>query len=682
MSIREDFPHPTEHLRHVEIPLRDGTRLAARIWRPESAARRPVPAILEYIPYRKNDRTAQRDSLMHPYFAGHGYASVRVDLRGSGDSEGVLTDEYTQQELDDGVEVLEWLAAQDWCSGKVGMIGISWGGFNGLQIAAMQPPELGAVVTVCSTDDRYADDVHYMGGCLLGDNISWAEQMFAYNAMPPDPANVGERWRDMWLQRLEANEPWLITWLEHQHRDAYWKHGSICEDWSKVTTPVMAVSGWADGYSNSVFRLMKNLPGPRMGLVGPWSHKYPHIGVPGPAIGFLQECLRWWDRWLKDIDTGIEAEPMLRAWMQDSVPPTPRYDHRPGRWVGEAQWPSKRIEPQTWRLAPGGRLLREADAGAPDASANLGDVPFLSVKSPLSTGVFAGKWCSYSATPDLPSDQRQEDGGALVFDSDRLENAVEILGAAEIELEYEVDKPIGMVAIRLSDVDEDDRVTRITYAVRNLCHDGGHEHPHPIEPGERRRTHIKLNDIAQRFAAGHRIRIAISTSYFPLTWPAPEHAKLRVFTENCHLTLPTRPPDPKDRDITFEEVETADPHRVTQLGIPNHNWTVLYDLARGQHTLTVTDDNGMVQMDDADLLHSDCTVEEYSAKADDYGSARAQTRTRRVLRRSDWECTTQTRMLLTSDTEHFFLRAELDAWEGEVRVFSRNWDRKIRRRCV
>lgn len=682
MSVREDFPHPIEHHRHIEIPLQDGTRLAARVWLPKGADRRPVPAILEYIPYRRNDRTAQRDSLMHPYFAGHGYASVRVDLRGSGDSDGILSDEYAQQELDDGVEVLKWLADQDWCSGKVGMIGISWGGFNGLQIAAMQPPQLGAVITVCSTDDRYADDVHYMGGCLLGDNISWAEQMFAYNAMPPDPDNVGERWRDMWLERLEANEPWLITWLEHQHRDDYWKHGSICEDWSQVTTPVMAVSGWADGYSNSVFRLMKNLPGPRMGLVGPWSHKYPHIGVPGPAIGFLQECLRWWDRWLKDIDTGIESEPILRGWMQDSVAPTARYTHRPGRWVAEAEWPSPRIEQQAWRLASGGRLLRLDDTGSPDESTDLGDAPFLSVKSPLTTGVFAGKWCSYSATPDLPTDQRQEDGGALVFNSDRLENPVEIFGAAEIELEYEVDKPVAMVAIRLSDVDEDDRVTRVTYAVRNLCHDDGHEYPEPIEPHTRRRTRIKLNDIAQRFAAGHRIRVAISTSYFPLTWPSPESTKLRVFPENCQLVLPVRPADPEDDKIAFEKIETAPPHQVTQLGTPDHNWTVTYDLARGKHTLTVTDDNATVRMDDADLVHSDSTVENYSAKSDDFGSARARTLTRRVLNRGDWECTTQTSMLLTSDSEHFFLHAELDAWEGEVRIFSKNWDRKIKRRCV
>ena len=271
--------------------MADGIRLAARIWMPEDATTHPVPAILEYIPYRKRDSTRVRDALMHPYFAGHGYACVRADLRGSGDSEGLLQDEYLQQELDDGIEILRWLSRQPWCNGDVGMIGISWGGFNGLQIAALRPPPLKAVISVCSTDNRYSDDIHHMGGCLLGDNLSWASTMFAYNSCPPDPDVVGEQWRQMWLQRLQGSSLWLDTWLRHQRRDSYWRHGSICENYAAITCPVYAISGWADGYSNTVFRLLTHLQVPRKGLIGPWGHKYPHIGVPGPAIGFLQEAI-------------------------------------------------------------------------------------------------------------------------------------------------------------------------------------------------------------------------------------------------------------------------------------------------------------------------------------------------------------------------------------------------------
>src|SRR5690554_5981891 len=338
MKIQTDFPFAIHEEEDVRIPVTDGLTLSARIWRPIDASRSPVPAILEYIPYRKRFGTRVRDEATHPWLAGHGYACLRVDIRGSGESDGVLTDEYLQSELDDGVKVLEWIAAQDWCDGNVGMMGISWGGFNGLQIAAMQPPALKAIITVSSTDDRYSDDIHHMGGTLLGDNLSWSSVMFSYNTMPPDPALVGDRWRDMWMERLDGSGLWLKTWLQHQRRDGYWRHGSVRENYDDVKIPVFAVSGWTDGYTNSVFRLMENLKGPRKGLVGPWGHIYPHFGRPGPAIDFLKEMLRWWDRWLKGKATGVEDDPMISAWMQDSAPPNPEFEHREGRWISEDAW--------------------------------------------------------------------------------------------------------------------------------------------------------------------------------------------------------------------------------------------------------------------------------------------------------------------------------------------------------
>ena len=223
----------------VWITMSDGARLAARIWLPEDAAADPVPAILEYLPYRRRDGTAARDYLTHPYFAARGYACVRVDMRGTGDSDGLLLDEYLKQEQDDALEVIAWIARQPWCSGAVGMMGISWGGFNGLQVAARRPPALRAVISLCSTDDRYADDVHYMGGALLIDNLRWASTMFGYQTRPPDPAIVGERWREMWIERLNAEPLLLRTWLEHQTRDAYWRHGSVCEDPGAITAAVL-----------------------------------------------------------------------------------------------------------------------------------------------------------------------------------------------------------------------------------------------------------------------------------------------------------------------------------------------------------------------------------------------------------------------------------------------------------
>ena len=229
------------------------------------------------------------------------------------------------------------------------------------QVAALRPPALKAIITVCSTDDRYADDAHYMGGCLLNENMQWGSMLTLYSALPPDPKIVGKGWRETWRQRLDALEAFPVRWMSHQWRDDYWKHGSVCEDYAAITCPVYAIGGWADGYSNAVPRLLANLPGPKKGLVGPWAHVFPHDGVPGPSIGFLQEAVRWWDHWLKDAKTGIMDEPVYRVWMQDSVAPLPQYADRPGRWVAEESWPSPRIDEQI-RYLNSGQLGRKAGA--------------------------------------------------------------------------------------------------------------------------------------------------------------------------------------------------------------------------------------------------------------------------------------------------------------------------------
>jgi len=275
-------------IEHCWVPLPDGCRLAARIWLPADAETSPVPAILEYIPYRKRDLTRARDEPMHHWFAGHGYAAVRVDVRGSGDSDGVLLDEYLEQEILDGADAIRWIASQPWCTGGVGMIGKSWGGFSALQIAARRPPALKAIITVCASDDRYTDDAHYMGGCLLNENLTWDSVLLTFAALPPDPALVGERWREVWADRLERAVFFPELWLRHPHRDDYWRHGSVGEDPGRIGCPVYAVGGWADGYTNAIPRLLASLRAPRKGLVGPWGHEYPHDGAPGPAIGFQQ----------------------------------------------------------------------------------------------------------------------------------------------------------------------------------------------------------------------------------------------------------------------------------------------------------------------------------------------------------------------------------------------------------
>jgi putative CocE/NonD family hydrolase len=670
MRVVSDFPYDVVEQRHTWIEMPDGVRLAARIWRPTGSEQEPVPAILEFIPYRQNDLTAQRDSVHHPYLAGHGYAAVRVDLRGSGNSEGVLHDEYLPQELDDAEAVLAWLSQQPWCDGTTGMMGISWGGFNALQVAARRPPGLEAIVSVSSSDDRYSDDVHYMGGCLLGDNLSWASTMFAYNACPPDPAVVGDRWREMWLDRLDGSGLWLETWLRHQRRDDYWRHGSIREDYSAIRCPVMAVSGWADGYSNAVFRLLAHLEVPRMGLIGPWSHKYPHLGVPGPAIGFLQEVVRWWDRWLKGRDNGIDEAPRLRAWMQDSVPPHTAYKKRPGRWVGEPDWPSPHVKHVEYPLA-------RNRIGAPGES--VADVT-VGVESPLSVGQFAGKWCSYNAPPDLPYDQREEDGGSLVFESAPLTDELDILGAPLVHLELRADRPNAMVAVRLSDVAPDGAATRVSYGLLNLTHRDGHADPQPLEPDTTYRVRVALNGVAHSFDEGHRMRVSISTSYWPLAWPPPQPVRLDIDAGASSLVIPVRPRTEDDGEIPpFEEPEGAERVAATQVLPQEHAWLVSRDLVDYSSKLEVVKDLGTVRFEDIDLDVRRRAYERYSSVADDLDTVKGETDWIMAFHRGDWDVHVDTRTTLESNATEFVLHAELDAFEGDRRVRSLNWSTRIPR---
>ncbi|MCG6657577.1 CocE/NonD family hydrolase [Halomonas campisalis] len=670
METVHDFPYQVRRIENLWIPLPEGTRLAARAWIPEAAETTPVPAILEYIPYRKRDFTRSRDDIMHGWFAGHGYACLRVDLRGSGESEGLLTDEYLPQELDDGEAVLRWIADQPWCNGRVGMIGISWGGFNGLQLAARQPPELGAVIAVCATDDRYTDDIHYMGGCLLADNLSWASTMYSHTALPPDPALVGESWRETWHKRMAGSGFWLESWLSHQRRDDYWRHGSVNEHFDAVQVPVMAVSGWADGYSNAVLRLLEGLRVPRQGLIGPWGHKYPHQGQPGPAIDFLSEAVRWWDRWLKGVESGVEAEPMLRAWMQESARPETNLRTRPGRWVGEPAWPSPRIRDWVHPLSRGrvGGPGHEADSGR------------LSIQSPLSVGLFAGRWCSFTATPDLPHDQREEDGGSLVFDSKPLEAPLEILGAPVVRLRVAADQPVAMVAVRLSDVAENDEATRVSYGVLNLAHRNGHADPQPLTPGDFHDVRVELNDIGQRFPAGHRIRVSVSTSYWPVVWPAPVPTRLTVDTAGSTLSLPVRDDTRGDDALRDPGPARGAPAGAVTQRIPrDYAWNVLRDLAADRSVLEVRKDEGESYLAGPDLTLRIRTVERYSHTGNDYRSVRGETEGQRTLSRGDWSVTVRTRTVLTSDATHFYLRAEMDGYEGDRRVHSHNIERAIER---
>lgn len=619
------------------IPMPDGITLSARLWRPEGAV---VPAVIEMIPYRKRDGTAARDEAIHPWLAMQGYACLRVDLRGCGDSQGVLTDEYSPQELADACAVIAWAAAQDWCTGAVGMMGKSWGAFNALQVAALQPPALKAVIAVCGTVDRFGHDIHFKGGCLLGENFGWASTMLSYSSRPPDPA-LREDWREEWLRRLEGN-PWLAPrWAGHQTRDAYWRHGSVGEDWSRLTVPILAFGGWADGYVNMVPALVDHAAGPVRGIIGPWVHLYPHMAVPGPRIGFLTEAKVWLDRWLKGVG---EVETGLYRYVQLSAPPDPSAGFRPGRWVG----PGGGV---TWQSQP----LGEALAGALPAR----------IATPQHLGLAAGEYFPTGDHGEMPGDQAADDRLSVCFDGPVLDEGLVVAGAPRLKLRLTSDQPRTQIIARLCDVAPDGTSLRISHGMLNLSHRDDPAAPRPLRPGEVVEVTIPLDELAHQLAPGHRLRLALSTSYWPFLWPQPVAASLTL--HGGTLDLPTLA---AATDWTPPPPEPLPAPTQTQARPGGWSRTATVDPVTGRHVLTVVEDTGETR-EAHGLTHGERVEERWEIAADDPLSARATITWDQRLSRDGWEVQTLAETEMTGNATHLRLTARVVAWEGQEKVFER-----------
>lgn len=649
---------PAASTLHHWIPMPDGRRLAARLWMPEGTG--PFPAILEYLPYRKRDGTAARDETTHRVFAAESYACLRVDIAGTGDSDGAFDDEYSEQELRDGEAVLAWIAAQPWCTGRVGMIGISWGGFNGLQLAFRQPEALKAVVTVASAVDRYADDIHFMGGCLVGDNANWGAQMFAYLTRPADP-ELRPDWRDDWISRME-NVPFSAAdWMRHPLRDGYWKHGSVCEDWSAIQAPVLAITGWADPYVNTPPALAANLSVPAKAMTGPWEHRYAHLSKLAPA-DFHSEVLGWFDRWLKQEENGAEDLPAYRAFMQEHFNPTASASPRKGRWVAEADWPSPNVSEAAWHLVPGG-FAETAGQGV------------LAVRSPAHAGQAGGYFCpGMRIDNELAGDQSEDDALSVCFDSAALDAPLELLGRARLRLRFAADKPAAQITARLCDVSPEGVSQRITFRPLNLTHCTSHETPEPLVPGQVYEAEIALNECGHRLRAGHRLRLALSTSYWPMIWPAPEAAGVTLHLEGCALYLPVR--------AASAEIDPANPGpaqdypvlRAAELRAPaaRSERRVLED---GTVLLETFDDFGETRDPYHGLATGSHVTMRYAIHPGDPASARFETQWRFTFERQGWQVAIDTENTMFCDGRNFYLTRKLRATEGadETEVLTKEW---------
>ncbi len=649
---------------HLWIRMPDGVRLAARLWLPKGARAVPVPALFEYIPYRKADMVRARDERNHPFFAAHGYACLRVDMRGSGDSEGHMPDMYADHELSDARRVIEWIAAQPWCDGQVGMFGTSWGGTASLQANIEAPDALKAVIAVCATHDRYEDDIHHMGGCVLTDTFEWGATLPAILAAPPT-RNVGADWKVRWEERLENLTFPVEAWIREEARGAYWRHGSVIHQADKLSRPVLSIGGWSDRYSNSVMSLVSARPDLVWGVVGPWGHHYPDQGHPGPGIGFQQLALEWWNRWLKPAPKQSDW-PRLRVWLTDYDPPADAIETRSGHWI-EAGPAEAETDPLVFHMADGDLL--HSDGKLQGA---------LDIPSDLHIGRAAGDTGYFGRYGGLPLDQSEDDALSLVFDTTPLGSDVVLFGEATLCLRVKSDSRLRQLSFRLNDVAPDGKSSRVGLCIRNLALNDRLDADEALEPLEDSNLRVGFPTSAYRFRKGHRIRLAIAGCYWPIIWPSRDTGQLSLLDGSLTLPILKRTPEPLKPDL---------PPVLELPLISNH-------LVLSNPLLTRTQGkdadgwmkHGWEQPFSEVFCTETATAFGYETRAEhvifekDPASARSHVEHHARYTRPDGVADIRSEVIATCDHAAFFLNGTLSAeWDGK-RVADRVWSVTLPRR--
>ena len=651
---------------HLFIPTSDGTRLAATLYSPDGGG--PWPAILEALPYRKDDITASyRPEYVR--LAEKGYVVCRLDVRGTGSSEGIAPDEYSAQERQDLLEVIGWLASQSWSSGAVGMYGTSYSGFNSLQIASDRPPELKAIISIFASDDRHGDDVHYFGGALKQlDLLDYPLYMVAMNALPPVPARYGEGWRELWERRVLDTDPWEIAWLEHQRFDDYWKYGSLRMNYGSVEAATMLVTGWADGYKNIGLRAFEGLRCPKRLLAGPWGHAAVDASLPGPNIDLVPEMLKWWDRWLKGIEG--EPEPPITVFVRRSTKIDFTTRQISGGWRYEPTWPLDRGTQTRLELEKAAAPGREGDG--PDALAIRGDVGW--------TGWIS---CAGNLPWGQPGDQRPDEAYSLVYEWEPLEEEVEILGHPILEVTVSSSTPIAYLSAKLCDVFPDGYSSLVTRGMLNLAQRESRDSPSPLEPGRAYRIAFELEVTSWVFEVGHRIRLDLAGADWPNTWAPPHPGTLTIDRTGGTLTLPTvegpspvreppvmTPPAPGRTQEAFESAKG----NVTE-GV---EWRIEHD-ALGRETRAVAGSSGTTPTDEERPKFREEYGGTVGVSVDDPGSAWVDGRAVFEIAWPEVTVRSEAHHRVESDATTYRLKLELDVSENGEPRWSRRWEREFPR---
>jgi uncharacterized protein len=625
---------------HLPIVMDDGVVLSAAVILPASG--RPVPAILDAVPYRKDDDFRWLDWSTYAYLAARGFACVRLDLRGTGSSTGVLEDEYSARELDDLEAAIAAIAGQSWCSGRVGMTGVSWGGFNTVQVAMRRPPALAAIAPIHFTVDRYRNDVHYVGGSLqVRESGDWPGSMVAENGLPPVPALVGDDFERIWRDRLERTPQWTFSWLRHQRRDAYWRHGSLCEDWAAITCPILAIGGWLDGYVEACLAVLEHCTPPRRAVIGPWAHTRPHLGWPGPAIDHRELMAQWFERWLADVDNGADREPQLIAYLRDGMPREPYPEAVAGGWRAFASATPRRdrrtlwSDPRTWR-------------------------------GPQWVGHGMPWWCPGHPPTGHSTDMRPDDAHSLTWDSEPLAEPLTLVGRPVARLRVSADQAAALVAVRLEQLFGDGHSALICRGSLNLTHRESDAAPEPLIPGETYDVQVALGATGVVIPAGDRVRVAVAGADWPIAWPPP--ARFALTVHEAAVDLPIAPLDASVAPPLPEPVEgPPNPHGPST---EHSTATVARDLGAGLVRLTTDTDSRTQLADGLTALMARVVCE---VGSDDPLRCRVLAEHRAEVVHPGVSAVARSRLEITCDGERFHVGIRLDVDRDGAPFFSREW---------
>jgi predicted acyl esterase len=649
------------------IPMKDGVRLAATLYEPDGApAQARFPALLEYLPYRKDDDEAVRDYGTHTYFAKRGYVGVRVDIRGFGTSEGVPPDrEYSAQEQQDAEEVIAWLARQPWSNGNVGMLGISWGGFNAIQIALRKPPALKAILAVAATDELFTEDVHYIDGVFHVDEFELTMDLDQGRSGAPD-FSLAE---SVIGPRMDST-PWSLIYMKHQRDGAFWR--APLRPIERLDVPAFLIGGLQDGYRDSIPRMLERVKAPIKAWIGPWNHAFPNGSDYGPLVEWRDQAVRWFDYWLKGKDTGVLNDPRLIVYLQHWHPPESQPQDIPGEWRAET-WPPKGLSPTTLYLGPEQRLSADRPLAGKDA---LRYVP--------SAGVEAGFWWG-----ELLTDQRRVDAHSLTYDSEPLREEFAILGRPRVTLNVAADAPLANWFVRLSDVAPDGRVTLVTGAGVSGAQRESRTEPTDLIPGKVYSLPVDLHLASWVFPKGHRIRVAVSNALWPMMWPTPDPMTTTLVMGGAdgtgsaaasRIVLPRVPVHGATvaASVAFAALEPVEkPAGITEgAGAWPGEWTVAHDDAH-RHTTVIWKGHTTVVYPWGRFHHS----ERLTYDIDD-----AHPDTARVRGDSDYDQETQGHVLtwrgrleLSSDRHSFFYKYTRTLLRDGQVVRTKSWEEPIPR---